>query len=97
MIKCGGAGRLSLLPAICGIPRTERRQLSDKEAVKHPARREAVAFGEALDCFVVGQLVWIASVIILSLIHSILADSTDSPCASGHQAEPCPHSHAASR
>lgn len=79
----GGARRLSLLLAICGIPRTER---SDKEAVKHLTRREVVDFGEVLECFGVGLLVQRGSVIILSLIHSVLADSTDPPCTNEHQA-----------
>lgn len=60
--------------------------MSNKEAVEDPTRREAAAFGEVLECFGVGLLVWIAPVVILTLIHSILADSTDSPCTNGHQA-----------
>lgn len=44
-----------------------------------------VAFGEVIECFGVELLVQIASVIILSQIHSIFADSTDSPCTNGHQ------------
>lgn len=75
-----------MLLAICGIPRTERRQLSDKEAVKCPTRREVVDLGGVLESFGVELLVVIASVIILSRIHSILADSKDSPCADEHQA-----------
>lgn len=56
MIKCGGVGRLSLLLAICGIPRI-RKEVADKEAVKHPTGREAVAFGEEIYHFGVGLLV----------------------------------------